>query len=248
MKVYLAIAKVAAALSKDGIGKDRKNVQQGYQFRGIDDVYNALAPILSANGLCILPNVMERTVVERVNKNGTALFYVTVKVEFAFVSAEDGSTHKVTTYGEAMDSGDKATNKAMSAAYKYAAMQAFCIPTEGDNDADATTHEVKHERTANKDAAKSLPSAPINPTTGALDAIPADRREVILRTGSEIVDCNEAGNMDAVMKAYDSITDTDEKTALWQFLGPYSALRREIKKVTDGRKKQKLDQETPTQA
>lgn len=144
MKVYLAIAKVAAALAKDGIGKDRKNQAQGYSFRGIDDVYNALAPILSANGLCILPNVLERTVVERVNKGGTALFYVTVKVEFAFVSAEDGSTHKVTTYGEAMDSGDKATNKAMSAAYKYAAMQAFCIPTEGDNDADATTHEVKH--------------------------------------------------------------------------------------------------------
>ena len=42
-----------------------------------------------------------------------------------------------------MDSGDKATNKAMSAAYKYAALQTFCIPTEGDNDADATTHEVK---------------------------------------------------------------------------------------------------------
>jgi hypothetical protein len=46
-------------------------------------------------------------------------------------------------YGEAMDSGDKATNKAMSAAYKYACMQAFSIPTEGDNDADAHTHEVK---------------------------------------------------------------------------------------------------------
>lgn len=42
-----------------------------------------------------------------------------------------------------MDSGDKASNKAMSAAYKYAAIQTFCIPTEGDNDADSTTHEVR---------------------------------------------------------------------------------------------------------
>ena len=50
--------------------------------------------------------------------------------------------HTIRTYGEAMDSADKATNKAMSAAYKYAAIQAFCIPTEGDNDADATTHDV----------------------------------------------------------------------------------------------------------
>jgi hypothetical protein len=140
--VYKAISKVAFRISKEGIAKARNNQAQGYKFRGIDDVYNALAPILAGEQLCILPVVTERSVVERVNQKGTALFYVTVKVDFTFVSAEDGSSHVVTTYGEAMDSGDKATNKAMSAAYKYAAMQAFCIPTEGDNDADATTHET----------------------------------------------------------------------------------------------------------
>jgi hypothetical protein len=134
VKVYLAIATVAANLAKEGISKARTNQSQGYKFRGIDDVYNSLAPFLAEAKLCI---------VERVNAKSTALFYVTVRVQFDFVSAEDGSKHSVVTYGEAMDSGDKATNKAMSAAYKYAAMQAFCIPTEGDNDADATTHEVK---------------------------------------------------------------------------------------------------------
>ena len=141
-KVYEAIAAVTANLAKEGISKDRKNEAQGYKFRGIDDVYNALAPLLAGAKLCILPNVQERVVVERVNAKGTILLYVTVKVDFAFVSAEDGSDHHVVTYGEAMDSGDKATNKAMSAAYKYAAMQAFCIPTEGDNDADSTTHVI----------------------------------------------------------------------------------------------------------
>lgn len=139
-KVYEAIASVTANLAKEGISKDRKNEAQGYKFRGIDDVYNALAPFLASAKLCILPNVQERLVVERVNAKGTILLYVTVKVDFSFVSAEDGSDHHVVTYGEAMDSGDKATNKAMSAAYKYAAMQAFCIPTEGDNDADSSTH------------------------------------------------------------------------------------------------------------
>ncbi len=142
MNVYQAINAVQAELSKVGIGKDRKNEQQGYKFRGIDEVYNALAPMLARNGLCILPRCTDRICVERTNAKGTALFYVTVKAEFDFVSSEDGSKHTVTTYGEAMDSGDKATNKAMSAAYKYAAMQAFSIPTEGDNDADAHTHEV----------------------------------------------------------------------------------------------------------
>ena len=144
MKVYQAINAVQAALSKEGIAKDRKNDQQGYKFRGIDEVYNALSPLLAKHGLCILPRCTERVCVERTNAKGTALFYVTVRAEFDFVASEDGSKHTVTTYGEAMDSGDKATNKAMSAAYKYAAMQAFSIPTEGDNDADATTHEVVH--------------------------------------------------------------------------------------------------------
>ena len=144
MSVYKAIAAVQAELAKGGIAKANKNQQQGYNFRGIDDVYNALAPILAKHGLCMLPRCLSREVVERVNKNGTALFYVTVSAEFDFVCAEDGSKHTVgPMYGEAMDSGDKATNKAMSAAYKYAAMQAFAIPTEGDNDADATTHEVQ---------------------------------------------------------------------------------------------------------
>lgn len=146
MKVYQAIAAVTAAISHAGIGKDRKNEQQGYKFRGIDDVYNALSPMLAKHGLCILPSVLERDVVERQSIKGAALFYVTVRVRFDFVSAEDGSKHQVMTYGEAMDSGDKATNKAMSAAFKYACMQAFCIPTEGDNDADAQTHEVAARR------------------------------------------------------------------------------------------------------
>ena len=140
--VYQAIASVMARLAKDGIGKDRKNEQQGYKFRGIDDVYNALAPILAEQSLCILPQVKSREVIERQTRSGSPLFYVNVAVDFHFVSAKDGSTHVVSMPGEAMDSADKATNKAMSAAYKYACLQAFCIPTEGDNDADSTTHQV----------------------------------------------------------------------------------------------------------
>ena len=143
MKVYEKIAAVTAELSRIGISKDSKNTSQGYAFRGIDQVYGALSPLLARHGLCILPRVKEREVIERQNRSGTALFYVCLTVEFDFVAAEDGSKHTIVTIGEAMDSGDKASNKAMSAAYKYAAIQTFCIPTEGDNDADSTTHEVR---------------------------------------------------------------------------------------------------------
>lgn len=140
--VYKAINNVQAALSVDGIGKNRTNTQGAtYKFRGIDDVLNALAPLLAKHQLCILPRVISRECTERLSKSGGNLFYVTVEAEFDFVSTEDGSKHTVKTYGEAMDSSDKATNKAMSAAYKYAALQAFAIPTEGDNDADSSTHE-----------------------------------------------------------------------------------------------------------
>lgn len=143
MKVYQAINKVQSELAKIGITKSRTN-QQGasYKFRGIDDIFNTISPLLAEHGLCILPRVLARECVERQTKAGGAIFYVTVEVEFDFVCAEDGSKHTVKTFGEAMDTSDKATNKAMSAAYKYAALQAFAIPTEGDNDADSHIPEV----------------------------------------------------------------------------------------------------------
>jgi hypothetical protein len=140
--VYRAICDVAKTMSRDGIAKDKRNSQgAGYNFRGIDDVYNALSSVMAGADLCILPRMLERTVEERTSKAGGALFYVTIHADFDFVSARDGSKHTVTMYGEAMDSGDKATNKAMSAAYKYACFQAFCIPTEAMDDADAHTPE-----------------------------------------------------------------------------------------------------------
>lgn len=141
MKVYKAINAVQAELAKTGIAKDRQ--AQGYKFRGIDDVFNAIAPLLAANQLCILPRMLSRHAAERVNKNGTQITFVTVDAEFDFVSAEDGSKHTVRTFGEAMDVSDKATNKAMSAAYKYAAFQSFAIPTEGDNDIENYAHELQ---------------------------------------------------------------------------------------------------------
>jgi len=155
MKVYKAINSVQTELSKVGITKSRTNTQgAGYKFRGIDDIFNTISPLLAEYKLCILPRVIARDCVERISQRGLALFYVTVEVEFDFVSSEDGSKHTIKTFGEAMDSGDKATNKAMSAAYKYAALQAFAIPTEGDNDSDNQTHEIQPEPTKQPTAEK----------------------------------------------------------------------------------------------
>lgn len=145
-KVYAAIAGVSGEMAAEGISKTRKNEQQGYRFRGIDEVMNALAPVLVKHGLLILPRMINRIATSYQSKTGGTIFNVAVEAEFDFVSVDDGSLHVVKMFGEAMDSADKATNKAMSAAYKYAAFQAFCIPTEGDNDADAHHHEVAPQR------------------------------------------------------------------------------------------------------
>jgi hypothetical protein len=232
MKVYLAISQVAAKLAKEGISKGRKNVQQGYQFRGIDDVFNALSPFLVEAKLCILPTVLERECVERQTKSGGALFYVTVKVRFDFISAEDQSKHEVVTYGEAMDSADKATNKAMSAAYKYAAMQAFCIPTEGDNDADSTTHEVK----AQDPVAVALAKANIKPTTGAREALKPEQLKKVEGVASSIIDAFEANwGAETVLQIIDEAElDNDEKVAMWTYLD--SKQRSAIKKAAEARK------------
>jgi glutamine synthetase len=157
MEVYKAINKVQAKLSEVGIAKDSKNEAQKFMFRSIDQIYNTISGLVAEAQLCILPRMIARTVEERTNKSGTALFYVTVEAEFDLVSAADGSKHTVKTFGEAMDSGDKATNKAMSAAYKYACIQTFCIPTEGDNDADATTHEVQKKQPINTQPTNTKP-------------------------------------------------------------------------------------------
>lgn len=161
MKVYQAIGAVSAAMSHSGISKGRKNQQQGYAFRGIDDVLNTLSSALVEAGLVILPRCTNRTVVERETAKGGAIFNVTCQVEFDLVSTEDGSKHTVCTFGEAMDSADKATNKAMSAAYKYLALLVFCIPTEAtpETDADFSTHEVKRTEEVNRTQVMKVRSA-----------------------------------------------------------------------------------------
>jgi hypothetical protein len=141
-RVYAAINAVSAELARAGIPKAHTNFNEQYQYRGIDDVYNRLAPLLAAHKLCILPRVLERVCTDRTGVNGDLLVNVTLRIAFDLVSVEDGSSHIIEAYGEALDAGDKATSKAMTAAYKYAILQTFCIPVSEAEDADATTHKL----------------------------------------------------------------------------------------------------------
>ncbi len=133
-RIYGAINAVSRRLAQSGIAKSRRNDIDGYSFRGIDDVMQAVSPLLQKHRICILPRLTECITRPMVNGH-----HVTVRGAYDFVSSADGSCHTVETYGEAADESDKATSKAMSAAYKYALVQAFCIPIRGAADPDESS-------------------------------------------------------------------------------------------------------------
>lgn len=152
--IYGAIAGVIADVG--AVAKDKVNRQQGFKFRSIDDVYNALHPALAKNKVFIVPRILERdcSVVGKTQK-GTDMVKVVCKIKFTFY-AEDGSSVESVIIGEGLDTGDKATNKAMAIAYKYVCFQVFCIPTDDMADPDAESPELEGavpaagERTADK--------------------------------------------------------------------------------------------------
>jgi hypothetical protein len=146
-QIYAAISAAMADIS--AIGKDKYNQQQGFKFRGIDDVMNALKPILTKNKIFTVPQVLEQTREIKVTAKGGELRYSLLKIAFRFY-ATDGSFIEAVTLGEGMDSGDKASNKAMAIAYKYALFQVFCIPTEEMTDPDGESYETKHETETQK--------------------------------------------------------------------------------------------------
>ena len=137
--IYESIAAVMADIG--AVGKTSKNAQQGFMFRGIDAVMNALSPALIKNKVFVVPEVLDQTREERQTQKGATLIYSICKMMYTFY-AEDGTSVSAVVIGEGMESGDKATNKAMSLAFKYACFQTFCIPTEEMLDSEMESPEI----------------------------------------------------------------------------------------------------------
>lgn len=136
MNIYESIT----ALMQDipAVGKEKRNKEQGFLYRGVDDVMNALQPLLTKHKIFIVPEVLAQKREERQTKGGKALLYSLLTIKYTFF-AEDGSSVSAVVIGEGMDMADKASNKAMAVAYKYALFQVFCIPTEEMDDPDGET-------------------------------------------------------------------------------------------------------------
>lgn len=137
------------------IGKDKTNTMQGYKFRGIDDVYNAVHPLFAKHGVFSVPQVLEEKTEERTSSKGNALIYRVLRVKYTFFTS-DGSFVESIVIGEGMDSGDKASNKAMAVAHKYAILQILSIPTNDDKDPENDSHDVKPLPAQKADGKKTI--------------------------------------------------------------------------------------------
>lgn len=136
--IYQKIANILKETK--AITKSEKNQQQGFKFRGIDNVMNELHELFAKNEVFILQEVMDFTTENRPTKSGGTNTFTRATIKFIYVTT-DGSSIQTINVGEAMDSGDKGMNKAMSIALKYSLLQMFLIPTEEQKDPDANTPE-----------------------------------------------------------------------------------------------------------
>ncbi|MCQ2076109.1 MAG: ERF family protein [Bacteroidaceae bacterium] len=204
--IYKKIIEVMADIN--AIGKDRRNQQQGFQFRGIDDVMNELHSSLAKCGVFVLPNVLEETRTTGKTKNGGDMFYTRLKINFGFY-AEDGTHVDAVVIGEAMDTGDKASNKALSIGLKYAMLQVFCIPTEDDKDPDAHSPQFEEIRLPDgKAEVKKRPAAKFDFEPKGGETTPAEKKEIggLLASkypnGAPVFSTDEAKKYSAMRKDY----------------------------------------------
>lgn len=153
--IYQSIANIMQ--ESIAIGKEKLNKQQGFKYRGIDDVMNTFYPLLSKHKVFVVPEVLAQEREERTTKSGGNLIYSILRIKYTFY-AEDGTSVSAIVIGEGMDSADKASNKAMAVAMKYAMFQVFCIPTEEMPDPDEETPPPSTKKVT----AKSAPVADEN--------------------------------------------------------------------------------------
>jgi hypothetical protein len=120
------------------VGRDSRNIQQGFMYRSADAVVNAAAPALDKYGVITVPHLDKQTYdIVEIGNNRTRMSHALVEVTYTFYGPR-GDSFPAKVAGEAMDNGDKATAKAMTVAYRIALSQALNLPThEPDPDSDS---------------------------------------------------------------------------------------------------------------
>jgi hypothetical protein len=123
-----------------GLAKKDRNQAQGFSFRGIDAVMNAVGPALRKAGGFIVPLVRSVRHESLTTAKGSQMNAAYVEVEFS-VYGNEGEPVSGIVAAEAFDSGDKATAKAMSVAMRTFLLQLLCLPTD-EPDPDSFSYEA----------------------------------------------------------------------------------------------------------
>lgn len=138
------------------VRKEQVNQHQRFNFRGVDAVVNAVSPALRRHGVVVAPTLLEKELKESRTAKGAVMANVYLTVEYTFYGPA-GDSISATVAAESFDSGDKATAKAMSVAFRTALLQTLALPTDEVDDPDHSTYE----RAASTPAP---PPAPVPPT------------------------------------------------------------------------------------
>ncbi len=230
-QIYQLIPDAMSDIGAVGKDKLKESPSGSYRYRSLDATMSALKPILTKHRIFTVPEVTEQTREMKESYKGAKLNYSILKVRYRFY-APDGSYVEVTTIGEGMDSSDKASNKAMSAAYKYALCQLFCIPTEdllddgdaedpmeqGDKPADTKGSKqtpLSQSSTARKNVnvIRTEPQKPApNPDKAAGDR--KEKKQPASDAANRIVSWCKAHNL-----------GKDQFTAFWQALGKANVIK-----------------------
>lgn len=198
--IYEDMAAIAAEVGS--IAKSRRNTQQNYSFRGIDDMYDALHSLLAKHRVTSVPEVLEFSREERTSKSGGVLIATIARVRYTFY-ARDGSSIQAVTLGEGMDSGDKSSNKAMAGAHKYALVQVFSIPTNEQADSEYEDPE---------------PAPKAKPTL-------ADDPDILRAKDDMKAIATKAGKLDEAKSTYLKMLERNkDKGSLLTAIGDYCAL------------------------
>lgn len=131
---------IAVKRDVGAVSKGDRNSAQGFNFRGIDSVLNAVSGPLIKHGVMVYPSLHSIEKGTASTAKGSVMNTVVVTVAYTFT---DGSRDRivVTVPGEAFDSGDKCVAKAMSVAYRTALIQALSLPTD-EPDPDSESYEA----------------------------------------------------------------------------------------------------------
>jgi len=213
--VLEALHNVQKSLATSGLAKEGANTFDGYNFSGIDQVYNNLGPLLAEHKLLILPQVLERSEQVYQNAKGTQMVRTVIRVRFVCKSVDCEGEEHIETFGEAADRSDKSTNKAMSAAMKYAMINAFCIPIVPGSVDDADTETPVPDQDPMPTAGSMEYGGGVQGAINELNAqVNVNQGPQLQQPAAEFVPMPEALQIQTMVKSIEALTDA----AFWSWV------------------------------